>query len=378
MIIVTQFKKIGALVLVNRDEVKSSSSDPVFHTRSLLGNDSDDIHVFARHLYEHLRINKPAVFGISLKDYSVKTLTLLKEVLLEHSLCIFGQIVIGPPGSGKTTYCHEMSQFLQQIGRKVAVVNIDPANDGMMYTPAIDIANLITLEEVMVNYHLGPNGGLVYCMEFLEKNMDWLFEKINHFKGHYFIFDCPGQVELYTHHNSVKNITEKLVGFGMHLCAINLIDSHYCSDPGKFISTLLMSLTTMLNIALPHVNVLSKTDLTERYGKLLFHPSFYTEVLDLDYLLDALNEDPFAHKRGLKLNKALVELIEGYNLVSFIPLCIKNKELISRVHAAVDTANGYIFGSGEERNVNALLSSAVGVHFAGGRDTGFEEMSTDP
>jgi len=36
----------------------------------------------------------------------------------------FAQLVIGPPGSGKTTYCKKMSEFLQSIGRKVAVINI--------------------------------------------------------------------------------------------------------------------------------------------------------------------------------------------------------------------------------------------------------------
>ncbi|XP_046399480.1 GPN-loop GTPase 2 isoform X2 [Ischnura elegans] len=243
----------------------------------------------------------------------------------------------------------------------------------MSYEPSIDVSTLVTLEDVMDTYHLGPNGGLMYCMEFLEKNIDWLFEQIGRFKGHYFIFDCPGQVELYTHHNSVKNITEKLVKFGLHLCAINVVDSHYCSDPGKFVSALLMSLTTMLNMGLPHVNVLSKTDLTERYGKLMFHPSYYTDVLDLEYLLDALNDDPFATKRGTKLNKAMVELIEGYSLVSFLPLCVNNIQLLGKVRAAVDTANGYIFGSGEERSVSALLSSAVGANFAGDRDFGFGE-----
>ena len=47
---------------------------------------------------------------------------------------MFGQIVIGPPGSGKTTYCNGMSQFLTALGRKVAVINIDPANDNIPFT----------------------------------------------------------------------------------------------------------------------------------------------------------------------------------------------------------------------------------------------------
>ena len=37
---------------------------------------------------------------------------------------MFGQIVIGPPGSGKTTYCYEMKKLLKELDRKVIVVNI--------------------------------------------------------------------------------------------------------------------------------------------------------------------------------------------------------------------------------------------------------------
>ena len=35
----------------------------------------------------------------------------------------------------------------------------------------------------------------------------------------------------------------------------------------------------------PHVNVLSKVDLIEKYSKLPFNLDFFTEVLDLSYLL---------------------------------------------------------------------------------------------
>nr|CAD7610119.1 unnamed protein product [Timema genevievae] len=240
---------------------------------------------------------------------------------------------------------------------------LDPANDDLKYEAAINISQLITLEDVMVNLKLGPNGGLMFCMEFLEKNMDWLLQQINKHKNHYFIFDCPGQVELYTHHNSVKNIMESLSQYGFHLCTVHLVDSHYCSDPGKFISTLLLSLSAMMQIELPHINVLSKVDLLAQYGdKLLFGLDYYTEVLDLNYLLEALDEDPLTRKYR-KLNAAIISLVEDYGLVSFIPLNIKDKNNLVKVKNAVDKANGYIYGSGEERSVQALLACAVGAEY---------------
>ncbi len=57
---------------------------------------------------------------------------------------------------------------------------------------AIDIQELISLEEVM------------------ETNIDWLIEKIKEVNAKtgtkYFIFDLPGQVEIYSNHKSLKEI----------------------------------------------------------------------------------------------------------------------------------------------------------------------------
>jgi hypothetical protein len=46
----------------------------------------------------------------------------------------------------------------------------------------------------MTHLSLGPNGGLVYCMEYLEKNLDWLRQKLQPLKDRYLLFDFPGQV----------------------------------------------------------------------------------------------------------------------------------------------------------------------------------------
>lgn len=274
---------------------------------------------------------------------------------------IFGQLVIGPPGSGKTTYCHAMGKFLEKLGRKVAIINIDPANENMEYTPVIDISELIKHEEVMSRYKLGPNGALVYCMEFLEANVKWLLTKILNLKDHYIIIDCPGQVELYTHHKSVSTIVEKLGQNLVRLCSVHLVDSHYCSDAGKYLSSLILCTTSMLQLGLPHVNIMTKFDEMKKFSHCLdFNIDFYTEVLDLKYLLDKLDEDPFTSKYK-KLNTAFVSLIEDYSLVSFIPLDVSNQALLLQVKNAVDKANGYIFGGNDPQDVQTLLACAVGA-----------------
>ncbi|XP_011333271.1 GPN-loop GTPase 2 [Ooceraea biroi] len=286
---------------------------------------------------------------------------------------IFGQLVIGPPSSGKTTYCNAMSKFLESLGRKVAIINIDPANENMEYTPAVDISELVKHEDIMEEYGSGPNGALLYCMEYLETHVSWLIARVLNLKDHYLIFDCPGQVELYTHHKSVSKIVEKLSENLIKLCSVHLVESHHCSDPGKFLSSLLLCTTVMLRIGLPHVNVMTKFDEMKKYSEHLpFNIDFYTEVLDLKYLLEQLDDDPFT-ARYKKLNAALVSIIENYSLVSFIPLDISNEELLLKVKNAVDKANGYVFGGNEPQDVQTLLACAVGATSATERVSSLDE-----
>jgi GTPase SAR1 family protein len=79
-------------------------------------------------------------------------------------------------------------------------VNLDPACPNTPYKADISIASLITLEDVMAEFNLGPNGGMLYCLEFLEANFDWLEEALSKCTTGYFVFDLPGQVELSTDH----------------------------------------------------------------------------------------------------------------------------------------------------------------------------------
>lgn len=92
----------------------------------------------------------------------------------------------------------------------------------------------------MEKYDLGPNGGLVFCMDSLKANIDWLVneiaallpsedEDITAETFPYFVFDCPGQVELYSHHSVVQDIIRVLSKrLDMRLCSVNILDSFYC------------------------------------------------------------------------------------------------------------------------------------------------------
>jgi hypothetical protein len=80
--------------------------------------------------------------------------------------------------------------------------------------------------------------------------------------GNYFIFDCPGQSELYMCHHCFQSVVTAMTKtLHMNLTAVQLVDSHLCTGPSKYLSAMLMCLTSMLHLELPHVNVLSKVGL---------------------------------------------------------------------------------------------------------------------
>ncbi|KAI0244687.1 hypothetical protein L0F63_004585 [Massospora cicadina] len=281
----------------------------------------------------------------------------------------FGQVVIGPPGSGKTTYCVGMKEFLEGLGRSVVVVNMKWANENLPYKADIDINDLITLEDAMREEALGPNGGMIFCLEFLANNLAWLDQEMRRFPKGYFLLDCPGQVELYTNNSAVKSILERLqrrdyrVGFvgllTLQLVGVHLVDSHYCTDLAKFVSVLLVSLKTMLMLELPHVNALSKLDLMESYGQLAFNLEFYTEVMDLNHLVERLEESAMG-PRYHRLTRALCELIQEFGLVNFHPLMVEDKVSMAGLLSAIDKAGGYIYGGLAPDN-QAIQLSAVRI-----------------
>ena len=141
----------------------------------------------------------------------------------------------------------------------------------------------------MQEFKLGPNGAMIYCMEFLETNIEWLVEKIKHHNKmtgcKYFLFDLPGQVEIYSNHASLKKVISTLTHrLHFQFSAIHLVDCTYLFDRFRFLSALTLSLTAIIGMDMPFINAITKIDLLGKLGRPDMNLTFYNEISGLKYL----------------------------------------------------------------------------------------------
>ncbi len=277
----------------------------------------------------------------------------------------FLQIVMGPAGSGKSTYCQAMQYHAGTLGgarkRTIHVANLDPAAEDFGYQLAFDIRDLISVEEVMEELGLGPNGGLVYCMEYLLSNLDWLQEHLDEFgEDEYLILDCPGQLELYTHIPLMRNLIDRMRmwGYAHTMAAVFLLDATFVADTSKFLSGSLLSLSAMIALELPHTNVLTKCDLlTEEEVDDILNQGSATQMWDREQDRKSLiapspygrEDDTTDQERMLerrrrhrqRLTDSIGQLLDDYSMISFVPLNIRDEDSIDALLAVVDASIQY-------------------------------------
>ncbi|CAN8025681.1 hypothetical protein HPB47_007197 [Ixodes persulcatus] len=249
----------------------------------------------------------------------------------------YAQLVMGPAGSGKSTYCSTIAKHCEAIGRTVHIVNLDPAAEYFDYNVAFDIRSLIHIDDVMEDEDLrfGPNGGLVFCLEYLVENVDWLREQLGEDVDDYFLFDCPGQIELYTHLDVMRKLIDVLQSWDFRVCGVFLIDSQFMVETTKFFSGVLSALSAMVNFETPHVNVITKMDLLNKAGRRKI-----SRYLEPDIHLLVEDDRQFDEKYG-RLSEAIAKVIEDYSLVKFMPLNIKVEESIADLLLMIDNAIQY-------------------------------------
>eukprot|EP01091_Cochliopodium_minus_P017293 TRINITY_DN672_c0_g1_i1.p1 TRINITY_DN672_c0_g1~~TRINITY_DN672_c0_g1_i1.p1 ORF type:complete len:293 (-),score=75.04 TRINITY_DN672_c0_g1_i1:103-981(-) len=263
----------------------------------------------------------------------------------------FCQLILGPAGSGKSTYCSTINEYCENEGRRISCVNLDPAAENFDYPITIDIRELITVDEFMDEFECGPNGGLILCIQYLLDHFDWFEEQIGDFEEDYLLIDCPGQIELYTHFDHFKKITQKLENIGYRICAVSLLDSHFMMEPSLFISASLMCLSMMVNLGLPHINVISKMDLYEKDNPEIVNRGdddeceFNHEVdkfleCELDTLENDLKSDDKEDK-FYNLTKTISGIVKDFSLVKYVGLNKDRTESVRYLLSQVDFVMQY-------------------------------------
>ncbi|KAI9759080.1 MAG: ATP binding protein [Chaenotheca gracillima] len=313
----------------------------------------------------------------------------------------FGVMVMGPAGAGKTTFCSALLQHLQHSRRSSYYVNLDPAATSLPTEPDLDIRDLITLEDVMEELSLGPNGGLIYCLEFLLQNLDFLTGPLDTDvdESTLIVIDMPGQIELYTHVPVLPELVRAMgaggggggggagasggSGLEVRLCACWLMEATFVVDKAKFFAGTLAAMSAMVMVECPHLNVLSKCDLVKglisrrelkRFGRVEIGlidegdedrdaapgPSGAVSILPPGAPSIARpppvgsnegnaegEEDP-AHPSNMmpgtsfkRLNRAVAQLIDDFSMVSFLQLDVQDEDSVGAILSYVDDAIQY-------------------------------------
>jgi GTP-binding protein EngB required for normal cell division len=235
-------------------------------------------------------------------------------------------VVVGPAGSGKSTFCRTLFEHYTIMKKSTHVCNFDPAAEDLCYEPSVDIRELICVDDVTEAKGLGPNGGLVYAMEYLMQHAGWITDQLADYADDFLIVDMPGQIELLTHIPVVPSFIELLRQQGYFVTAVFLLDAPtVTSDTGKYVSGCLLALTTMVSLDCPFINVLSKCDLlppNKKRPNVLVH----YENCDFDYM--SLEQMPATWR---SMTRQVATIVNDFSLVKFVPLDITDEDAIRYV-----------------------------------------------
>ncbi|XP_021553008.1 GPN-loop GTPase 1 isoform X2 [Neomonachus schauinslandi] len=176
------------------------------------------------------------------------------------SVCL---LVLGMAGSGKTTFVQRLTGHLHSQGSPPYVINLDPAVHEVPFPANIDIRDTVKYKEVMKQYGLGPNGGIVTSLNLFATRFD--------------------QIEVFTWSASGTIITEALAS-SFPTVVIYVMDTSRSTNPVTFMSNMLYACSILYKTKLPFIVVMNKTDIIDH--------SFAVEWMqDFEAFQDALNQE---------------------------------------------------------------------------------------
>eukprot|EP00055_Hartaetosiga_balthica_P011385 m.51615 g.51615 ORF g.51615 m.51615 type:complete len:422 (-) comp7572_c0_seq2:957-2222(-) len=210
------------------------------------------------------------------------------------------------------------------------LINLDPAVYQLPFEANIDIRETVDYKSVMKNYGLGPNGGIVTSLNLFATKFDEVLDIMEKRSAtsDYFLFDTPGQIEVFTWSASGAIITETLAS-SFPTVVLYIIDTPRCISPVSFMSNMLYACSILYKTRLPFVLVFNKVDISGS--------DFAMEWLrDYDSFRDALQEET-AYIGTMARSMALV-LEEFYQNLRAVGVSALTGSGMDELFVAVDEA----------------------------------------
>ncbi|XP_014510679.1 GPN-loop GTPase 1 [Vigna radiata var. radiata] len=170
-------------------------------------------------------------------------------------------IVVGMAGSGKTTLMHRLVAHTHIKNIRGYVMNLDPAVMTLPYASNIDIRDTVKYKEVMKQFNLGPNGGILTSMNLFATKFNEVISVIERRADQldYVLVDTPGQIEIFTWSASGAIITEAFASTFPTVVAY-VVDTPRSEDPTTFMSNMLYACSILYKTRLPLILTFNKVD----------------------------------------------------------------------------------------------------------------------
>ncbi|KAH9990263.1 hypothetical protein F4779DRAFT_258310 [Xylariaceae sp. FL0662B] len=182
-------------------------------------------------------------------------------------------VCVGMAGSGKTTFMQRINAHLHGQKEPPYVINLDPAVLNVPFESNIDIRDSVNYKEVMKQYNLGPNGGILTSLNLFATKVDQilgLLEKrtapdpANPSKKlvKNILVDTPGQIEVFVWSASGQILLESLASSFPTVIAY-IIDTPRTASTSTFMSNMLYACSILYKTKLPMILVFNKTDVKD-------------------------------------------------------------------------------------------------------------------
>uniref|UniRef100_A0A7N0UI74 GPN-loop GTPase n=2 Tax=Kalanchoe fedtschenkoi TaxID=63787 RepID=A0A7N0UI74_KALFE len=173
-------------------------------------------------------------------------------------------IVVGMAGSGKTTFMNRLVCHTFETKKRGYVVNLDPAVLTLPFGANIDIRDTVRYKEVMKQFNLGPNGGIVTSLNLFATKFDEVINMIEKRADQldYVLIDTPGQIEIFTWSASGAIITEAFASTFPTIVTY-VVDTPRSASPPTFMSNMLYACSILYKTRLPLVLAFNKIDVAQ-------------------------------------------------------------------------------------------------------------------